>query len=349
MSLHKDLDIPGPHPSIYKHTRQILSQGFMPLQQPDWITNTALTQEQHTAKLLTDGLEELSAISAAVVGGIGQRIDAHNLFVEIEGEEESTIAPMNFQELVEDPDRDRLLFLRLSDAMTTTYSIAVLDNITRFREDPQLITALQRTDALFEIPQDTPGYITGQALEGFIIENLDEASRVQAALLRMIPALAAPIAEGLSIDEKILIYQEIAQNSEKFIRYISAIPSVLSKHIGERMYRENEEDETPGLWDSILLANGDRLANIFGEKLVLLVGVDGKMSVGFSFAFKQELQTIADKAKVTINPKTGVPIIRADGWFTCPGLHTIDGHQVNIDMWRQHVEIAPEIWELQAD
>lgn len=349
MVLRTELGISGPNPKVYLVARQIAKYGFTK-QALDVLTTPTHHQtptEERQALLINDRVE-LSAISAIVIKGLPEQVNYHDLQVAIDvpGDENPQIVPANFEALRLHPAKDRRLFQLLASAMTTTYSIAIFERMNYLRDETterasEHQAMLTRTDTLLGA-QIHPDYLPGDALEGFIVGNLEEAANFQSALLRMIPSLARQrgLTQGLAVPEQIALFQQIAAASEQLIRDFSQIPSAISRFVGETFFAQDE----PGLWDSILLASS---ADLFLEHF-MLVQSDKGIRVDFSASLKQTLATKAAQLQMQVNPTTGLPFVTADNWFGCPGIHKLDGRQVNVDMWGQYVALAPEIYELQA-
>lgn len=358
-SLIVRLGLPNPDAHVSSMTREIHAHGFTS-SQPDWMNDPVQLIQQAS----TTGRRERSAIEGAIIAGSGQGVDMNKLWINVGTLENPDpvqgALPDLFQDLPQIADKDqrlRSLYKRLNNVMDTTYSMELLEQMDAAHDDVRL-SALQRADRLQNFQPETPA-ATGEKLEGFMLENLREASMFQTALIRMIPVMAESMVNGWSEVDRIAFYQEIARNSERFIREMSYIPSILSTYIGEDLYKEPGEEATAGLWDSIVLAGDTKLAESsllssdpeiidtnIRDRFALVVSPEGKVSVYFSEEFLKHLKEKVDYFKTTINPATGKPMLT--DVYGCPGIRTINGHKVNIEMWRDFVEIAPTIWKIQA-
>jgi len=187
---------------------------------------------------------------------------------------------------------------------------------------------------------DGPGALTDSKFDAFFIDNLDEATWFQAALLRVIPGLANAALGSIAPDQRAETYQQIARGSAQFVRDMSLIPTQISRYIGEDAICEGQI----GLWSAILTDPSPEAYLAYFK----LVEYDGKLGVAFSDDFTERLFAKTLELITKINPVTGKPFITADNWYGCPGIHKLGGGQLNMDMWQHHVAIAPQIYEAVA-
>lgn len=338
-SLRQELDIPLPDVEAYRTARRLFDAGWTPPDH-DWSTDTQLSAVERRAALATVGREELWGISSAMLGGIGSQVDHQQVYELIDDNGKERLEPIDFTAWRGQPNQEAQLFRTLASGMVVTYFIPMTERIDEYTAHPDigLSGMVARANHLIALQPDGSSAPTGNELESFLFGNLEEAGNFCAAILRIIPGLVQRTHGDMPADQRLELCNAIARGSEYFVRDMSVIPSNVSRYIGERCLGEG----VPGLWDAIIMfSHAEPLLDYF----TLTTAVDGQPQVAFSPKFIDHLKGKVADLKTTTNPVTGLPELAKGSWQGCPGIHTLDGEQLNVQMWQHHVALAPQIYE----
>lgn len=341
-SLRQQLEIPLPNVAAYPAARRLFEAGWTPPEN-DWATDMQLSVAERRAALVTAGRQELWEISSAMLGGLGSQVDQQHVYQLVEDNGTERLEPIDFTAWRGQPNQDARLFRALASGMAVSYFMPMTERIDEYAAHPDegLSGMVARANHLIALQPDGSSAPEGNELESFLLSNLEEASNFCAAILRIIPGLVQRTHGDIPAVQRLELYNAIARGSEQFVRDMSVIPSSVSRYIGEHCLGEG----VPGLWDAVIMLNNvEPLLDYF----TLTTAVDGQPRVAFSPNFIDHLKAKVADLKTTINPATGVPELAKGSWQGCPGIHTLDGEQLNVMMWRHHVALAPQIYEALA-